>query len=269
MVKPILSTQNLNKVYPGALEFHALYDMNIDIPVGQFVAVIGPSGSGKSTLINILSLLDRLSTGELIIDGESTSKWDEDQLAHFRNNKMGFVFQFHHLLPEFTCLENILIPYWISQGKPPPDIIDRAKQLLKTLNVDVVANNYPSQISGGQQQRVSIARSLINQPAIVFADEPTGNLDQASGAAVVELLRSMNAQFKTTLVMVTHDREIALKADRIIEVVDGHICHEFLIKEIGETKAREQLGDPSCSNVAKKEPKKKTKNKVKTKTKRS
>lgn len=241
MPKFIISTKNLNKIYPGVIDFHALYDMNIEIPAGQFLAVIGPSGSGKSTLINILSLLDQLTNGELIIDDESITDWDDEKLAHFRNKKMGFVFQFHNLLPEFTCLDNILLPYWIAEGPPPPDIIQRAKDLMKTLTVEAVANNYPSQISGGQQQRVSIARSLINQPAIIFADEPTGNLDQASGAAVVELLRTMNAKFNTTLIMVTHDREIALKADRIIEVVDGHIRHDFLVKTMGAAKARKQL----------------------------
>ncbi len=206
-----------------------LFDIDLSIKNSQFTAFIGPSGSGKSTLLNIIGLLEAPTGGKVFLDGQDISGLGKCGLAAFRNEKIGFIFQFHYLLPEFTALENVLIPYWIGKGKPPKDVVDRAMYLLERIGMQQYGGKYPHQLSGGQQQRVAIARSLINQPKLIFADEPTGNLDSKTSGMVMELLKEIVKENKTNLVMVTHDRDIASSADRVIEIVDGRINYDFTV----------------------------------------
>ncbi|HPZ43415.1 MAG TPA: ABC transporter ATP-binding protein [Bacillota bacterium] len=219
----IIFLDRINKFYGSEVVFQVLFDINLSIKSGQFTAIIGPSGSGKSTLLNIIGLLETPTSGKVFLDGLDTSRLNKDELAACRNEKTGFIFQFHYLLPEFTALENILIPYWIGKGRPPGKVVDRALHLMKRIGIEQLGGKYPNQLSGGQQQRVAIARSLINNPKIIFADEPTGNLDSKTSNMVMELLKEIVSENNTTLVMVTHDRDIAAGADRTIEIVDGRI----------------------------------------------
>ena len=219
----IIVLDKINKFYGETVVVQVLFDIDLTIQSGQFTAFIGPSGSGKTTLLNIIGLLESPTSGKIYLDGQDISELDKDELALYRNEKIGFIFQFHYLLPEFTALENILIPYWIGKGRPPQEIVDRAMYLMERIGIRQYNDKYPSQMSGGQQQRVSIARSLINQPKIIFADEPTGNLDSKSSEMVMELLKEIIKENDTNLVMVTHDRNIATTADRVIELVDGRI----------------------------------------------
>jgi lipoprotein-releasing system ATP-binding protein len=242
----IIAVRDLVKRYGDVAPTVALHGLTASFERGARTAVIGPSGSGKTTLLNILSLLESPTSGRLVIDGRDFSGGDVNAYAAYRNVHVGFVFQFHHLLPEFTALENVLVPYWIGRGRPPRAALDRARALMMEMGLGRILDKYPSQISGGEQQRVAIARAMANEPRLVFADEPTGNLDRESGEAVLEVLTRMVRDLGTTLIMVTHDREIALKADRILELVDGRICRSFRVAEVGEDKARRLLADRSC-----------------------
>jgi len=219
---PLLKAKQLTKVYGDVQPVYALKNINLDIYPGEFLSVIGPSGSGKSTLMNILGLLDRPSEGSLKALGEETARWDEQKRSHFRNRQMGFIFQAHMLLPEFTALENVLIPLRIG-GNLNTQTIDHGKQLLTRIGLGERIHHYPSQLSGGQNQRVAIARALVNNPKIVFADEPTGSLDYQTSLAVYELMREINQADQVTFVIVTHERELAQKTDRIISLLDGEI----------------------------------------------
>ena len=219
----ILKMEGINKIYGEAVSTQVLYDINLSFQAGSFNSIIGQSGSGKSTLLNIMGTLDRPTSGTIQIGEEEISKLSARKLSLLRNDWLGFVFQFHYLLPEFTALENVLIPYEIKHGKVDAAGIKRAKKILNLVGLEEVQNNLATKMSGGQQQRTAIARAMMNQPKIILADEPTGNLDTDSTELVYELMRSINEEFKTTFVIITHDKKIAEKADRIVEIKDGRI----------------------------------------------
>jgi len=219
----ILEVKNINKIYGAEIKNQVLYDVSFNIEAGSFNSIIGQSGSGKSTLLNIIGTLDKPTTGDVIINGQNVKDMKTDQLADYRNSMIGFVFQFHYLLPEFTALENVLIPYRISHGKVDKQTQQRAEELMDLVGLSNVKNNLATKMSGGQQQRTAIARALINQPKMILADEPTGNLDSDSTEMIYELLRKINQELKTTFIIITHDQRIAEKADRIIEIKDGKI----------------------------------------------
>ena len=242
----IIAARDLRKHFGDAVRTEVLRGISVEIERGAFTAVIGPSGSGKTTLLNILGLLESPSSGELVVDGRDFSSVDVNDASAFRNAAIGFVFQFHHLLPEFTALENILLPHWIGRGRPPKAVVDRALAVMEEIEILRIKDKFPSRISGGEQQRVAIARAIVNGPKIVFADEPTGNLDRETGFAALEAMVRTVREHGTTLVLVTHDREIAVRADRILELVDGRVCRSFLVRETGEARARELLRDRRC-----------------------
>jgi lipoprotein-releasing system ATP-binding protein len=242
----IIVVRDLVKRFGEVVPTEVLHGVSVSFEQGALTAVIGPSGSGKTTLLNIVSLLESPTSGELVVDGRDFSAGDINAYSAFRNVHIGFIFQFHYLLPEFTALENILIPHWIGLGRPPGAVVDRAMGLMRDMSMLSFKDKYPNQISGGEQQRVAVARALVQEPKIVFADEPTGNLDRETGSSVLGIMTRMIRELGTTLVMVTHDREIALKADRILELVDGRICKSFRVAEKGEKAARELLEDRSC-----------------------
>jgi len=221
----VLELKNINKIYNQDSKYptQVLFDINLSFEEGSFNSIIGQSGSGKSTLLNILGTLDKPTSGLINVYGTDTSKMKKNALASLRNRTIGFIFQFHYLLPEFTALENVLMPHRISKQTITPEVLQRANELLELVGLEKVKNNLAVNMSGGQQQRVAIARSLMNNPKIILADEPTGNLDSDSTEQVYELLRKINEQFHTTFIIITHDRHIAEKADRIIEIKDGKI----------------------------------------------
>jgi putative ABC transport system ATP-binding protein len=205
-------------VESGGHPLTILHSLDYTISSGQFVAIVGPSGSGKSTLLGLLAGLDAPSTGSILIDGVDITRLTEDGLAKLRGEKIGFVFQFFHLVPSLTAFENVLIPMEIARRR---DATARAKQLLEEVGLTDRAHHYPSQLSGGEQQRIAIARALANDPAIVLADEPTGNLDSATGRNIMELLTNVHRTRQTTLVLVTHDAELAALADTRLVLRDG------------------------------------------------
>jgi len=242
----IIAVTDLTKHFGEVVRTDVLRGITTSFERGAITAVIGPSGSGKTTLLNILSLLESPSSGRLIVDGRDFSSGDINAHSAYRNARIGFVFQFHYLLPEFTALENILIPHWIGRGRPPQAMVDKALTLMREIEILRIKDKYPNSISGGEQQRVAIARALVTEPAIVFADEPTGNLDSETGFAALEAMARTVREHGSTLIMVTHDREIALRADRILELVDGRICKSFSVVETGTAGARTLLQDRSC-----------------------
>ncbi len=219
----ILELKNVNKIYGTAVKTQVLTNISLNFEKGSFNSIIGQSGSGKSTLLNIIGTLDTPTSGDVILDGVNTAKASKNMLAELRNKSIGFVFQFHYLLPEFTALENVLMPYRIGGGKVTNEIIDKAKEYLTLVGLEKVINNNATKMSGGQQQRTAIARAILNNPSIILADEPTGNLDSDSTETIYNLLRNINEKFGTTFIIITHDRHIAEKADRIIEIADGKI----------------------------------------------
>ena len=219
----ILKLQNITKVYGTSVKTQVLTDINISFKKGSFSSIIGQSGSGKSTLLNIMGTLDEPTSGKVFIDGTETSRLSKNALADIRNKKIGFVFQFHYLLPEFTAIENVLMPYRISKGAVDKGAVERAKELMEITGLAEVMNNNATKMSGGQQQRTAIARALLNNPDMILADEPTGNLDSNSTENIYNLLRDINEKFGTTFIIITHDRRIAEMADRIVEISDGKI----------------------------------------------
>lgn len=224
----IIKMKKINKIYTnGSFETHVLHDLDLAIPQGSYTSIIGQSGSGKSTLLNILGTLDQPTTGEIYIDNRRTDQMKKKELAVLRNETMGFIFQFHYLLPEFTALENVLMPYKIAHGKVPEAELKRANEIMDLVGLSQVRNNMATKMSGGQQQRTAIARALMNKPKIILADEPTGNLDSDTTETVNDLLRDINQELGTTFVIITHDRRIAEKADRIIEIKDGRIVMDI------------------------------------------
>jgi lipoprotein-releasing system ATP-binding protein len=247
MADMILKTSRLDKTYFGKVDTPVLFHINLEIVRGSFTALIGPSGSGKSTLLNCLGLLDPQTSGEIDFDGRLITSQNVNELADFRNAHIGFIFQFHYLLPEFTAYENILLPCWIRKGNPGPELEQEALRIMERIGVEKLKNKYISELSGGQQQRVSIARALINKPKLILADEPTGNLDRESGHAVLDLMAELNRENNITMVMVTHDREVALRADYIYELVDGKLCKYLDVKKIGKTAAAKAIEDRTCT----------------------
>ncbi|MBK1812073.1 ABC transporter ATP-binding protein [Clostridium sp. YIM B02505] len=219
----VIQLKNINKIYGSVIKTQVLNDINISFEAGTFNSIIGASGSGKSTLLNIMGTLDKPTSGEIYINGMRTDNMKKNELASLRNKTIGFIFQFHYLLPEFTALENVLMPYMIGNSKPSKEIREKADELLELVGLTKVKNNLATNMSGGQQQRTAIARALINNPKIVLADEPTGNLDSESTESIYTLLRDINDKLNTTFIVITHDNRIAEKADRIIEVKDGRI----------------------------------------------
>ena len=221
----VIELKHINKIYgantPNPTQ--VLFDLDLALAESSFNSIIGQSGSGKSTLLNIIGTLDKASSGDVIINGKNTQQMNSDELATLRNEAIGFIFQFHYLLPEFTALENVLLPYRISKRPITQEVFNRADELLALVGLTKVKNNLAMNMSGGQQQRVAIARSLINNPKIILADEPTGNLDSDTTEQVYQLLREINETYQTTFIIITHDRHIAEKADRIIEIKDGRI----------------------------------------------
>jgi len=219
----IIQVNNVDKIYGKTIKTQVLFDLNIGFEKESFNSIIGQSGSGKSTLLNIIGTLDTPTNGEVFIAGKSTKNMTKNQLAELRGKTLGFIFQFHYLLPEFTAIENVLMPLRINGGKISKEQLGRAHELMDFVGLTEVKDNLANNMSGGQQQRVAIARALMNNPEIILADEPTGNLDSDTTETVYELLRDINKKFKTTFIIITHDRRIAEKADRIIEIKDGRI----------------------------------------------
>lgn len=219
----IVELRNIKKIYGDKVKTQVLFDLNLSIEKGSFNSIIGQSGSGKSTLLNILGTLDRPTDGEIIINGVNTKSMNANQLAKLRNETLGFIFQFHYLLPEFTALENVLMPYRIMGKKIDDKVMERANELIELVGLNKVKNNLATQMSGGQQQRTAIARSLMNNPSIILADEPTGNLDSDTTEQIYDLMRKINKKYNTTFIIITHDQHVAEKTDRIIEVKDGRI----------------------------------------------
>ena len=217
----MIELRGVSKTVPsGAGSLTILHPLDLTIDAGRVVAITGPSGSGKSTLLGLLAGLDAPSSGSVILDGVDITALDEDSLARLRGTRIGFVFQFFHLLPSLTALENVLVPMEIAGVPQAPA---RAKSLLDEVGLQDRGHHYPSQLSGGEQQRVAIARALANNPPILLADEPTGNLDSATGHSVIELLLAVNRTRQTTLVLVTHDPELAAVADVAIALRDGRV----------------------------------------------
>jgi lipoprotein-releasing system ATP-binding protein len=219
----ILQLDKVDKIYTGAIENQVLFDINLKFEKGSFNSIVGESGSGKSTLLNIIGTLDKPTRGQVIISGTDTSSMSRNKLAELRNQTIGFVFQFHYLLPEFTALENVLMPYVIRHKRPDKEIIKRADELFEMVGISKVKDNMANKMSGGQQQRTAVVRALINNPDIFLADEPTGNLDSENTSTMYKIFRELNEKYGTTFIIVTHDRRIAEETDRIIEIKDGRI----------------------------------------------
>jgi len=222
---PIIELKNLTKSYKNGMEFRALDNANLKIEKGEFVAIVGPSGSGKSTLMHLIGLLDTPSSGTLLIDSNDVTKLSDKERSEMRNRMLGFVFQYHHLLPDFTALENVIMPLLIA-GKNRKEAKAIAEKLLKEVGLEDRMDHRPGELSGGQNQRVAVARALSCSPAIVLGDEPTGNLDTKTGDMIYELLRRLNKEYSQTFIVVTHNEDLASKADRIIRLVDGKITDQ-------------------------------------------
>lgn len=224
----ILRVENLTKIYgKGENEVRALDGVSFSVNKGEFIAVIGPSGSGKSTLLHILGGVDRPTSGRVLMDGKDVYAQNEEQLAIFRRRQVGLIYQFYNLIPVLNVTENITLPV-LMDGQRVNN--DRLKELITTLKLDGRENHLPNQLSGGQQQRVSIGRALMNAPAVVLADEPTGNLDSKNSKEIVDLLKISNEKYGQTLIVITHDESIALQADRIISIDDGKITRDEVIR---------------------------------------
>ena len=224
-----LVAEDLDKTYgEGDTATHALRGVSFEVAAGEFASIVGQSGSGKSTLLNLLGLLDTPTGGRVVFRGQDTTALGRRGRARLRNADVGFVFQFHHLLPEFSVAENITMPARIAGQRPGPGERERVAHLLELLGLDGLAAKNANQLSGGQKQRVAIARALMNRPWLILADEPTGNLDTASGELVYRLFRQVHAELGTTFLIVTHDRAVAQQTDRIIEVRDGRLVGDVV-----------------------------------------
>ena len=224
----ILRVENLTKIYgKGENEVRALDDVSFSVNKGEFIAVIGPSGSGKSTLLHILGGVDRPTSGRVLMDGKDVYAQNEEQLAIVRRRQVGLIYQFYNLIPVLNVTENITLPVLMDGQRVNRD---RLSELITTLGLTGRENHLPNQLSGGQQQRVSIGRALMNAPAVVLADEPTGNLDSKNSKEIVDLLKISNEKYGQTLIVITHDESIALQADRIISIDDGKITRDEVIR---------------------------------------
>ena len=223
---PLIRLRNVTKTYPmGEVEVHALRGLNLDVPEGQFVVLLGPSGSGKTTTLNLIGGLDRPTQGEVIVDGEDIAQLDDRRLTRYRAGKVGFVFQFFNLIPTLTAAENIAFALELVT-RDRTAVRRRTEELLALVGLSDRADHFPSQLSGGEQQRVAIARALANHPAILLADEPTGNLDVETGRQVLQALRDLNQQEGVTVVLVTHNTAIAPMADRVVRLHSGTVASD-------------------------------------------
>jgi len=221
---PLLAVRDLRKTYRiGRREVEVLRGVSFDVSAGDFVALRGASGSGKSTLLHLLGGLDLPDAGSIAFEGDRMESWDSQQLSAFRNRRIGFIFQAYHLLPELDALENVCLPARIARN-PATAVVRRAQALLKRVGLSERMDHRPAELSGGEQQRVAIARALINDPPLVLADEPTGNLDSRTGGGIMDLLDSLQREEGVTLMMVTHDPVVAARAPRVLELVDGRIA---------------------------------------------
>ncbi len=225
MADQILRLERVCKTYNVGLptETEVLHDIDLELDHGEFLALIGPSGSGKSTLLNIVGLLDRPTSGRLLIKGQDTAALDDAEITRLRGQTIGFVFQYHLLISAFTARENVMMPMLVDRGFPSAYVEARANRLLAQVGLEKLAGNLANNMSGGQQQRVAVARALAMNPDLVLADEPTGNLDTSSAEAVFRLMRQVNRDSGTSFLLVTHNMDLARRCDRIIEVIDGRI----------------------------------------------
>jgi lipoprotein-releasing system ATP-binding protein len=236
--QPLIELSQVKKTYNLGLpnEAEVLHGIDLRVNTGEFIALMGPSGSGKSTLLNIVGLLERMTAGRYQLQGEEMVGLDDGGLTMRRRRLLGFVFQFHHLLPAFTALENVTLPALMAEGRVSNAQRDHAKDLLDSVGLSAALNKRPSELSGGMQQRVAIARALVMNPPLVLADEPTGNLDTASSNEVFVLLRRMHAERGTSFVVVTHDPRLGARCDRLVELVDGQISRNESVTHEGEPK---------------------------------
>lgn len=228
MAEPVIKLEDIWKVYQlGEVDLTVLKGINLAISQGSFVAIMGPSGSGKSTLMYMIGSLDTPSKGKIFLDGRDVSKLSENDLAQIRGRKIGFVFQQFNLLPNLTALENVTLPM-VFQGRPEKERVQRAKELLKSLGLEDRASHRPAELSGGERQRVAIARALANDPEIIVADEPTGNLDSSTGKIIMDILVDLHKKEKKTIIVVTHDPNIAGYTDNTINIKDGQIIRNHV-----------------------------------------
>lgn len=227
----VLRLQGVRKIYrpATALEHEVLHGIDLQLAHGDLVALVGPSGSGKSTLLNLIGLLDTPTSGELYVLEQPTSVLDDAARTRLRNTAIGFVFQFHHLIPAFSVLENVLMPLMLRHGKPQADDIEQAQRLLADVGLAGFGSRKPAQISGGEQQRVAIARALVTRPALLLADEPTGNLDTRSAERMFDLFQQVNSRFDCAVLVVTHDNALAARCARIVNLVDGHLVGDEIV----------------------------------------
>jgi len=241
----MISVRRLSmRLTSGGSAIDVLEDVSLEVPRGQFLAVAGPSGSGKSTLLGLVAGLDRPTAGNIVVDGVEITRLHEDELARFRRDTIGYVFQSYHLIPTLTALENVAVPLELA-GEA--DAAARARALLDDVGLGARAHHYPVQLSGGEQQRVAVARAVCRQPRLLLADEPTGNLDSATGKQIIELLVSLNRTLRSTLVLVTHDAALATHADRIVTLRDGRIVSD---EPVNDHHARpEATQEPRISNA--------------------
>lgn len=227
-MKPLIQLKNIHKSYPlDGFDLEILKGINLEIAAGEFVAIMGPSGSGKSTLMNILGCLDTPTSGEYILDGENIEHLSGDQLAEIRNRKIGFVFQGFNLLSRTSAIENVELPM-VYAGVADEERTERAEKALNSVGLHERMHHQPNQLSGGQQQRVAIARAIVNEAPIIFADEPTGNLDTKMSVEIMDLFTKLNKELHRTIILVTHEEDIALYANRIIKIVDGEIHSDII-----------------------------------------
>ncbi len=225
--KYIIQIKNLTKIFGDGVEIKALDGVDLDIERGEFLAIIGPSGSGKSTLLNQIGILDTPTSGTILLNGIDVTKMSDKQRSKTRNKQLGFIFQYHHLLPDFNALENVMMPLLIS-GIKSSQAREIARKVLDEVGLGDRMDHRPNQLSGGQNQRVAIARALVNKPSIVIGDEPTGNLDSKASENIYELLRQLNREHNQTFILVTHDERMAAKTDRIIRLVDGRVAENSI-----------------------------------------
>ncbi|HEY73555.1 MAG: macrolide ABC transporter ATP-binding protein [Chloroflexi bacterium] len=231
MTSPVIELHDIAKVYQmGEVEVHALRGVSLEIGAGEIMSIMGPSGSGKSTMMNIIGCLDQPTSGAYLVEGKDVSHLDDDQLAQIRNRKIGFVFQTFNLLARTTALENVMLPL-IYAGVGGAKRREKAQQALESVGLAERMGHTPNELSGGQQQRVAIARALVNDPAIILADEPTGNLDSKSGAEIMAILQWLNRYQGITVVLVTHDPKIAEHTERVIHLYDGLVTHNEMVAE--------------------------------------
>ena len=236
--RSVLEAVGVRKAYGVGTETETeiLHGIDLVLEAGEMVALTGPSGAGKSTFLNVMGLLERPTSGRIVISGEDAGMLDEAGLTRLRGRSIGFIFQFHHLMPAFTALENVMMPILVDRGRPDAEMRERAGDLLGKVGLGALLGRRPGKLSGGQQQRVAVARALAMSPPLVLADEPTGNLDTASADEVFALLRAFNRDFGVTFLVVTHDPRLARRCDRVLELVDGRL--------IGEKKGSDLA--PSC-----------------------